>query len=300
MFYSVSTAMTAFCKTMPLDRAMALVKGAGFDSLDFPFSLYSDAPDTPMQRDGWRDWARQVKNNADAMGLPITQAHATWEQSIPADFLYEAPHEVYYRTIEACAMVGCRHLIFHPLRQPDRVGSEAMRRRIHDYNIRWFYELVPTAERFGVILNLENTFDSHHKQLSGDAPYPYTTAEDMLCLLRGIGSCQVALCLDTGHANISRQDIPAMIRAFRGELATVHLNDNYGPIAPVYEDLHLFPGYGRIEWIPVLRALREIGFSGVMNMEPLGELRRSSETVRTMQLRTAADVLRTLLRESEV
>lgn len=298
MQYQISTAMAAFCKTMPLRQAMALVKKAGFDALDFPFSVYSEGVESPMLGESWRAWVREVSAISAELHLPIVQAHAPWWQSIPNDFRYERPEEIYFRAIEASAMLGCRNLIFHPLRQPERVDTDAMRQRIEDYNVRWFYDLVPAAERCGVVLNLENTFDSHHVQRPGDAPYPYTTAEDMLRLLRGIGSRQVALCLDTGHANISGQDIPAMIRAFRGELATVHLNDNYGRIGPVYEDLHLFPGYGRIDWQAVLCALREIGFAGAMNMEPVSELRRSSDAVRLLLLRTAGEVLRCLLQEN--
>lgn len=193
-------------------------------------------------------------------------------------------------------MLGCRHLIFHPLRQPDRVDSPAMKQRIHDYNVRWFYELLPAAEKFDIILNLENTFDSHHTQKPGDLPYPYTTAEDMLALVRDIGSNRVKLCLDTGHANIAGQNIPGMIYALRSELATVHLNDNYGAITPVYEDLHLFPGYGRIDWDAVFTALKQIGFQGVMNIEPIGELKHLPDSIRRIQLLAAAGTLREMLK----
>ena len=82
-----------------------------------------------------------------------------------------------------------------------------------------------------------------------------------------------------------------MIRAFRSDLATVHLNDNYGYITPVYEDLHLFPGYGRIAWEPIFTALREINFKGVLNIEPIGELKRLSRALCLIQLRAAAETL---------
>lgn len=295
MFYQISSAMASLCKTMPMERAMTLIREAGFESLDFPFSTYSWTPDSPLNRDDWRDWAREVRKTSERLHLPITQAHATWQQGIPADFHYEAPQEVYFRTMEACRMVGCRQLIFHPLRQLERVDSLSMRNRIHDWNIRWFHDLLAAAERFDIIINLENTFDSHHVQKAGDPPYPYTTAQDMLDLMHDIGSSRVQLCLDTGHANISAQNIPEMIRAFRSDLATVHLNDNYGLIAPIYEDLHLFPGYGRIDWEGVFAALREIHFRGVLNIEPIAELRRMPDSVRLIQLRAAADTLRALV-----
>ena len=291
MFYRISSAMASFCKSQGLEGAMRLVKDAGFDSLDFPFSAYSSAPDAPLNGENWREWVREVRRISERLALPITQAHATWQQAIPADFHYEPPQEVYFRTMEACQTVGCRNLIFHPLRQSERVDSPAMRRRIHDWNIRWFHDLLPAAEQYGIVINLENTFDSHHVQQPGDLPYPYTTAQDMLDLMHDIGSMRVQLCLDTGHANISGQDIPSMIRAFRSDLATVHLNDNYGYITPVYEDLHLFPGYGRIAWEPIFAALREVNFKGVLNIEPIGDLKHLPREVCLIQLRAAAETL---------
>lgn len=290
----ISSAMASFCQTMPLAQAMRLIRDAGFDALDFPLSTYAHTPDAPLFGENWRAWCREVRAISDDLRLPVIQAHAPWHQTIPADFRYEAPWEIYYRAIEACRILGCRHLILHPMRQLERVDSVAMRSRIHDWNIRWFCDLLPAAEEFQVELNLENTFDSHHLQRAGDPPYPYTTAEDMLALLHDISSSHVRLCLDTGHANISGQEIPDMIRAFRGELATVHLNDNYGRISPIYEDLHLFPGYGRIDWNAVFEALREIGYRGALNIEPIVELKRMPPAVREIQLRAAADTLRVL------
>lgn len=292
----ISSSMASFCKRFGLEPSLRMLKAAGFSAVDFPFSVYSVGENAPMCSDDWRQWVRQVKRLCEEIGLSVFQAHATWQQNIGENFRYEPPYEVYERTMEACQILGCRNLIFHPLRQPDRVDSRALRQRIHDYNIRWFHDLLPAAERYDVVINLENTFDSHHTQKPGDDPYPYTTAQDMLDLMHDIGSSRVAICLDTGHANISAQDIPSMIRAFRSDLATVHLNDNYGYISPVYEDLHLFPGCGRIEWSEVFRALQDVRFRGYYNLEPIAELRRLPQEVCQIQLRAAADTLCALLR----
>ena len=293
----ITISIASLCRNQPLDSVLRMVKAAGYTGVDFPFSTFSNSPLSPLNQPDWQNWVRQVKDLTQEIGLPVTQAHASWEQGIPADFHYEAPHDLYYRTMEACRMVGCRQLIFHPLRQLERVDSLAMRQRIHEWNVRWFHDLVSAAVENDVIINLENTFDSHHVQQPGDPPYPYTTAQDMVDLMRDVGSLRVQICLDTGHANISAQDIPAMIRTFRRDLATLHLNDNYGRIGPIYEDLHLFPGYGRIEWKGVFDALREIGFGGPMNIEPIGELRGASEQVRLIQIKAAADTLRALMGE---
>ena len=299
MEYKISSAMASFCRSMDLYEAMKEIKESGFDALDFPFSVYRSGPDTPMAGDHWKEWVRDLKNFSEELELPIHQAHATWKQAIGENFHYEPPLEIYRRTFEACRFVGCRQLIFHPLRQPDRVPAREFRQKIHEYNVRWFRDLAKTAEESDVVINLENTFDSHHVQLPGDPPFPYTTAQDMLDLAHDIGSSHVGICLDTGHANISGQDIPAMIRAYGEQLTTVHLNDNYGFISPVYEDLHLFPGSGRIEWNDVFTALKEIRFSGFYNLEPVAELKRMPDSVRRIQLRAGVDTLRALLAENE-
>ena len=290
----ISSAAASFCREASLEKSMELIKSAGFHSMDFPFSAYSREENDPMLGENWRAWVVQVKKLSDGYALPVTQAHAVWNQGIPEDFHFEKPREVFFRTIEGCKVLGCRHLIFHPIRQSHRVGTGEQREKIHAWNVRWFRELVPAAEEFGVILNLENTFDSHHTQLPGDPLYPYVTGEDMLRLREDIGSDMVQICLDTGHAHISGQDIPQMIRDFGEHLTTLHLNDNYGLIGPLYEDLHLFPGYGKIQWKPIFDALREIDFRGVLNIEPIGELKRMPDEIRLIQLKAAAETLRTL------
>lgn len=294
MNVKISSSVASFCKEASLETSLELLKNAGFDSIDFPFSAYSREENAPMLGENWKDWVARVKALSQKYGLPITQAHAVWSQSIGEDFRFEAPWPVYFRTIEACAMVGCKHLIFHPVRQLNRVDSPEMKEKIHRWNVRWFRELVPAAEQFGVTINLENTFDSHHTQLPGDLPYPYVTGEDLLRLRQEIGSPWVQLCLDTGHANIGGQDIPEMIRMFGSHLTTLHLNDNYGRIGPIYEDLHLFPGYGKIQWKPIFDALRQVGFCGVLNMEPIGELKVQPNAIRSIQLSAAAQTLRAL------
>lgn len=290
----ISTSMASFCRGRAPEEAMRLVRDAGFDGLDFPLSVYSSDPDAPLQQDDWREWTAEAARAAGRCGLKIVQAHAPWHQRVDENLRYEAPWEIFARVMEACHMLGCRQLIFHPLRQPLRVDSAALRERIHAYNVRWFRALLPLAERFDLIINLENTFDSHHVQRPGDAPYPYARAEELLALQRDIGSDRVMLCFDTGHANIEGQNIPAMIRAYGSRLATVHLNDNYGRIGPIYEDLHLYPGSGLLDWPAIFAALRDVGFSGAYNMEPIAQLKRQPDDIRRISLRAAADILRIL------
>ena len=291
-FMKYTSAMAHFCKTTTVFDAMQTIRDAGFDGLDFPISVYSRPLDSPLRKDDWRQWTREVRRFSDRIGLPVLQAHASWEQTVAEDFHFEPPYEIYARTMEACHILGCRNLVFHPVLYLFRVRGEGMKERLHEWNVQWFRALLPLAEKFDLVIELENMFDYRHVQLPGDPAFPYTSAEDMLALCDRLNSDRVRICLDTGHANIAGQDVPAMIRRYGDRLAVLHLNDNFGKIEPVFEDLHLFPGYGLLDWEAIFSALHEIRYDGTVNMEPVAQLDRMPPELRVLQLRTALEILR--------
>lgn len=291
-FMKYTSAMAHFCKTTTVFDAMQTIRDAGFDGLDFPISVYSRPLDSPLRKDDWRQWTREVRRFSDRIGLPVLQAHASWEQTVAEDFHFEPPYEIYARTMEACHILGCRNLVFHPVLYLFRVREEGMKERLHEWNVQWFRALLPLAEKFDLVIELENMFDYRHVQLPGDPAFPYTSAEDMLALCDRLNSDRVRICLDTGHANIAGQDVPAMIRRYGNRLAVLHLNDNFGKIEPVFEDLHLFPGYGLLDWEAIFSALHEIRYDGTVNMEPVAQLDRMPPELRVLQLRTALEILR--------
>lgn len=291
MEISVSTSIAGLLRAVDLQEALETAAEAGFRLLDFPLSVFSRAPDSPLRQPDWLRWAENVKKTLTGMGLRVTQAHAAWDQAIPQD-LHEAPPDpLYPRTIAACRALGCEKLVFHPPLYFFPTEDRAGRQRVIQWNIRWFRALLPDLELYRVTAELENLFDYRRVQPAGGPPFPFTTQEDMMELCYGVNSPWVRLCLDTGHGNIAGQDVPGMVRAYGSRLQVLHLNDNYGKIGPIYEDLHLFPGYGALDWGEIFRALRETGFSGVLNLEPVGALPGQSRPVRVLQLRTAREIV---------
>ena len=108
---------------------------------------------------------------------------------------------------------------------------------------------------------------------------PGDTFEDVEANLIECGNPEnLGYCLDTGHLHITP---PAnqgdYIRKAGKKLKAIHIHDNVGPLfsGPVRQaywdtsDKHLFPGffYGSINWNTVLTALREVGYSGLWNLE---------------------------------
>lgn len=288
----LSCAISGFSRAGSVFDAVKAVADAGFDGVDFSLSTYSRRSGAAIcQDDWWRQWTGAVKTYLDELGLPVVQAHAVWDQTIPRDFAYYPPEPVVFRNLEACAMLGCRKLVFHPLLYPYRVASEELAARILDYNVRWFREVLPAAERLGVAVMLENMFDYYHVRQPGDPPYVFTTAAQMLALADALGQGSVGFCLDTGHANISAQDPAQMIRVYGRRLGCLHLNDNFGRSPGLHEDLHLFPGEGSLSWPPIFAALREAGYEGAYNLELIADLAALTPERRVARLRQGREAL---------
>ena len=140
-------------------------------------------------------------------------------------------------------------------------------------------------------LLIENLFDHQHIQQSGDQPFPCGRAEDVLQVIDRIGSPLVGACVDTGHANINGTDVPEMIRLYGDKLKALHIQDNFGKIGPIYEDLHMLPTCGRIPWQDVFAALREVGYEGTLNMEINAELPRLPDELRLIHLKFGTELL---------
>lgn len=76
----------------------------------------------------------------------------------------------------------------------------------------------------------------------------------------------LGICIDVGHAHRSctldgiRPE--AFLAEFRGVIAEVHVDDNYGD-----KDLHLPPGQGTIDWPPVVEAMRRLPEDAIVCLE---------------------------------
>ena len=122
-------------------------------------------------------------------------------------------------------------------------------------------QLIPTAEKLGIIIAIENGMD------------PGYSPDALLYYLKKYTSPSVGCCLDTGHANVmlsapgkklesypisikdawnqNIQQEPDPIGKLADYIVTVHLHDNDG-----YSDQHGLPGTGTIDWknwIPKLK-----------------------------------------------
>jgi sugar phosphate isomerase/epimerase len=286
-------------KSVSMDEVLEIEQVAGAQCVDYWLYFNCLQKTDPMYQDDWRCWAEYVRRKVADHGMFIGQTHALFNVTIPEDMHFEEPEEIMYRNIEAARIFNCPNLIFHPVTYNYHIDSFEQRELIMEYNVRWFKMLLGCAKKNGIRILIENTFDfAKVQQGKGDLTIQFSRGCDMLEIVNRIDDPSFGICLDTGHANISNEDIPQMIRSFGKHLYALHLNDNYGLIGPIYEDLHLFPGYGRLPWGDIFKALYEIGYTGIFNLEPVSELPNMDHYSRIRMLATAFDIVRHMAQQA--
>ena len=149
--------------------------------------------------------------------------------------------------LEATAALGGSVMVMHTgyLPQFSRGGRRHWMRNWAERMPR----IVEHAEKLGVILALENTWD--------DRP------EIMLHLADMLPGDEVRFCLDTGHVNaFSHLGINRWWNMIGDRVAVVHLHDNDG-----LSDDHLAPGEGTFDFGTLAGRLKELDTMPLLDLE---------------------------------
>ena len=93
------------------------------------------------------------------------------------------------------------------------------------------------------------------------------TADDLLYIIDAVGSNRFAICLDTGHLNLTTKNQREFILKAGSRLKALHIADNQGET-----DQHMMPfGRGNVNFKEVIDTLKEIDYTGLFNLEIPGE-----------------------------
>lgn len=238
------------------ERGAALIRAAGFDSVDYTEPCYCYEPYAGVYTLPAQQFDAYFMEERDAFrkaGLRVRQVHAPYH-TIPDDEREtEFMRMAIRRSIRAAAVVGGEYLVIHPA-QLMHWATDTDPAKTREYNRQLFAELLPVARAEGVRLALENMPGAG---IPCGTPESHIDYIDMMNDPEWFGAC-----LDTGHANFSRVDSGFWARSLGSRLRCLHVHDNHGD-----RDAHLLPHLGTINWESFHAALREIGFDGVYSLE---------------------------------
>ena len=132
-----------------------------------------------------------------------------------------------------------------------------------DKNAEILRRLCKHIEGTDMTICLENLYTP-----AGVVPVVATVDELLAVIDRAGNHPNLGICLDTGHLNIVKgQDQAEFIRKAGDKLKALHLADNEGE-----RDQHMIPfGRGNVDFVKIMKALREIGYDRLYNLEVPGE-----------------------------
>lgn len=233
----------------PLERAFRYAAELGYAGLEIaPFTLHTDARAiSPHQRS-------EVRRLAEAAGLEIVGLH--WLLAKTSGYYLTTPDEaVRQRTAEYLADLAqlCRDLGGQVM----VLGSPQQRNLLPGVTHEQAMELaadclrqvVPALERLEVTLAVEPLGPQDGNFL--------LTARQGRELCQRVGSPWCRLHLDCKAMASEEQPIPQIIREHADLLAHFHANDPN----------RRGPGMGDLDFVPILRALAEVGYRGWVSVE---------------------------------
>lgn len=159
------------------------------------------------------------------------------------------------QTLELAALFGIKTITIH-LGRFDNFSIPVQTYR--DASLKALDELLPVAEKLGVIICIENSW------------HQTSSAEALLAAVDHFKSDFLGICYDAGHANVMsgrfRDEANRMWGTYPGRepgwndhvledvlphVVVCHLHDNDG-----VRDQHLLPGRGTVEWTKIMPLLK--------------------------------------------
>lgn len=252
----------ALVKFFSLEEVCAMVRAAGFDSVDYSLEFMKEA-DHMFAGSDYLAVAEDVRKTIESFGLSVTQTHAPFsfaqfsDPDVYRDFIYPS----IVRSVEISAALGANAVIVHPLHHMVYSGHEE---EIYLLNMDYYRSLIPLAQSCGIKIAVENMFqrDARRGIITHDT---CSTVSEFLRYIDTLDSPWITACLDVGHVGLPLQkDEPwDFIRALgHDRLGALHIHDNN-----YKNDDHVLPYCGKIDWTEVTKALGEIDYVGDFTYE---------------------------------
>ncbi len=227
---------------------------AGYKVLDMNFATYSRGH-LPMTQPNWEDWVKAQKELSDSYQIEYSQAHAhfyNWGNLSPEQ--EEWNEELIRRSIIGAGIMGAKWLVIHPGSVSDAIWYS--HKRSLEKNIEHYKRYADLAVRNNVGIAIENMIESRSTRRYA------SSTEELMELLDALNDPIFGICWDFGHAHMARINQCEALRTIGRSLKALHVADNRGE-----SDDHTAPYFGTIQWEPIMKVLKEIGYEGDFTYE---------------------------------
>lgn len=237
-------------KGFDFPRVFEFVRECGYDGVEIaPFTIEKDVFHIPASR------RVELRRLAEKSGLEITGLHWLLSKTegchltSPDPVVRQKTADYFLELTRLCADLGGKAMVLGSPGQRNLLPCVA-KEQAFGYAVEVLDKIVPMLEKCGVKLALE--------PLAPDDSNFLDSSDDAVKLLKKVGAPdQVSMMLDCKAAAQEKLSIPELIRRHKDYLSYFHLND------PNLQG----PGFGMLDFVPIVKALEEIDYKGWMSVE---------------------------------
>lgn len=262
----IVTTTCVFSPSVSDEDAFKKLASLGYEGIDFDFTVENGS----LYRDDFESHFRMLRLLADKLKITCRHGHA------PGNL---ASHgEIMKRCFVAAEILGIKYLAVHPVNLNDEGKFLEDKEEFIRKNTLAVEPLLDLAQNHGIYVMMENL--------------PWSTAKDpRFCsdFVKSINHPLFGWCYDTGHANIVGFK-PETLAELVPPLS-LHLHDNHHD---VWNDEHLMPGDGDLDFAKLWDALLRAGYRG----DYVLEAHHQARAAQTDEQRD--EILAELLRRSRI
>lgn len=250
------------------ERMFLLMKECGFDACDLSLSSAYGKTDDVL-----REYCKKIRAMADEAGVEIGQTHAGFKGAREAGDDWKMCTDQAIDAIKATSYLGVKYCVIHPVRFPGSVNNKLVE-ETYQKSLTFYTNLIPYLKEYGVVCCIENMWD-RDPYFNRICATILSRAKQMVRMcdeLNARAPGYFAICVDTGHGELTQDPAPEMLRICGSRVKVLHCHDTDG-----ISDLHTIPYsiHGkptgtapvRTDWEDVMHALKEIGYEGTLNFE---------------------------------
>ncbi len=252
------------------EKALEIAKSVGADAVDFSLDANSYVNDNSIYSKNEKEiteYFMSIKDKANKLGIEICQTHGRlriyWGEEEKNNI---ALHDARLDCL-ATKCLGAPYCVMHSI-ATTITGPEADGDFMHALCFDTFNTIIGYAKEFGIKIAVETMGDSPIYKCCdffGNLS-EFKKSYDRICS-HGDNANYFFCCVDTGHVNkamrFNNNPTPAeFIRSMGSSIKCLHLNDNN-----TLTDQHKPPKTGVIDWDDVFKALDEVGYNGIYNLE---------------------------------
>lgn len=241
--------------TVSIQDSVKACAAAGYRVMDLNFYDCTTFR-TPFIDSSWRSWAEGIAQLAKEQDVVFSQAHAPFYNFCDSSYSdKEFMDQMVLRSIQCAEILGIPWVVIHAGTAFNHADWQQCSLK---KNLEYFSPVVEFAEKHNVGIAIENLWDLNIAPLRRYTAQP----EEVMELVSRLNSTSVGICCDVEHTEIMGQDTPSVLRMFGDQLKATHISDVFNQASD-----HLLPFTGKIKWEPIVKTLKEIGYTGDFTYE---------------------------------